>query len=50
MYSNVKSVLAKLAINECELNKKKCNNKFTSAALKSKLFHNYNRGLYRFLI
>ena len=45
-YFNIKSVLPKLAINDCELNEKKFNNTCISAALKSKLCHNYNRGLY----
>ncbi len=46
MYLNVKSVLPNLVINDCKLNYNKCNNKLISAVLKSKVFHDYNRGLY----
>lgn len=45
LYLNVELVLPKLMINDCYLSDKKCNNKLISVALKSIIFHDYNRGI-----
>ncbi len=45
IYNNTLSILPNLLIDECNLVDKKCNNKFISCVLKSRIFHDYCRGI-----
>lgn len=46
MYANVKAVLPNLVIEECNLYDRKCNNTLISTVLKSRVFHDYYRGVH----